>query len=87
VEKRLLLDGIALHSTHIAPGNKKFSVLVVADFADSGLTFGNRTAVSAGKAAHSLTNNINGLVQIAFANMLVKDFAKRRQSGQPLPIF
>ena len=76
VEERLLLDGIALHSAHITPGHIEHSSLVVAHFADAGLTIGNGTAVTAGVAAHPVA--IQLLVQIALTDILVDDVAKGR---------
>src|ERR1051326_4590927 len=52
MKKRLLLDGIALHSTDIAPRHVEFAVAVEPDFANSELTLGNRAPVPAGKAAN-----------------------------------
>jgi hypothetical protein len=50
MEKWLLLDRIALHAAHVAPGNVKFPSAVVANLANSGLTLRNGTTMSAGKA-------------------------------------
>jgi len=79
MEKRLLLNRIALHSAHVAPGNVELSTEVVAHFAYTRLPLGNRTAVPAGKAPHSIA--INFLVQIAFADLLIEDFAQGRHGG------
>ena len=54
MEKRLLLDRITLHSRDIAPWGVKGAALVEANLADPGLSVGNRTAVPAGIAAHSI---------------------------------
>jgi hypothetical protein len=54
VEKRLLLDGIALRSGDVSPGNVELAAAVEADFADAGLAFGNGAAVSAGEAAQAI---------------------------------
>ena len=51
MEERLLLDGIALHARGVSPGNVELAAAIEADFADSGLAFGNGAAVSAGKTA------------------------------------
>ena len=83
MEERLLLDGIALHSAHISPGHVERAALVVAHFADSGLTIGNGTAVTAGVAAHPVA--IEFLVQIALTDVLVNDVAKGRHRIEPLP--
>jgi hypothetical protein len=50
----LLLDGIALHSTDITPGNIERPATVEPNLADSGLSIGNRTAVPARIAAHAI---------------------------------
>src|SRR6266851_5210885 len=79
MEKRFLLNRIALHSTYISPGHVELSALVVADFAYARLAFENRTAVSAGKAAYAIA--IDFLVQIAFTDVLIEDFAQGWQGG------
>jgi hypothetical protein len=77
VEEGLLLDGIALDSSNVAPRNIELSALVVADFADSHLSFCDRTTMATGKAADAVT--LNGLVKIAFTDVLVQDFSEGRQ--------
>jgi hypothetical protein len=84
MEKRLLLNRVALHSPDIAPRHVKLPTLVVADFADSRLTFRNGTTMTAGKAADPIA--FDRLVQFAFVDVLVKDFAEGRQL-KPLPLF
>ena len=74
VEEWLLFDGIALHSANIAPGNIQSAALVVADLADSGLTFGNRTAMAAGVTTNPIA--IQFFVEITFTNVLINDVAK-----------
>jgi hypothetical protein len=54
VEKRLLLDRITLHSSHVAPGNVKRPTAVIANFADARLAIGDGTAVSTGITAHAI---------------------------------
>lgn len=54
VEERLLLNGIALHASGVSPGDVERTAAIEADFADSGLTFGNGTTMSAGKTADSI---------------------------------
>jgi hypothetical protein len=76
MEEGLLLDGIALHSADISPRHVERASLVVAYFANSGLTVGNRTAVAAGIAAHPVA--IESLVQITLTDVLVNDVAKSR---------
>jgi hypothetical protein len=84
MEEWLLLNRVALHSADIAPRHVKLPALVVANLANTGLTFGNGATVSAGKAADSIAFDF--LVQLAFADVLIKDFAQRRQL-KPLPLF
>jgi hypothetical protein len=54
MEKGLLLDGIALHTADVAPGNVQRAALVIADLADSGLTLRNGATMSAGVAANPI---------------------------------
>ena len=54
VEERLLLDGIALHSGGVSPGDVELAAAIEADLADSGLAFGDRAAVAAGEAADAV---------------------------------
>jgi len=54
MEKRLLLDRATLNSGDIAPGNIERTAVIEANLADTGLSLGNRAAVAAGIAAHSI---------------------------------
>ena len=72
----LFLDGIALHSAHITPGNVKFPALVVTHFAHAGLPFEDGTTMAARKTANAIA--VNRFVEFAFTNLLVQDFPKRR---------
>jgi hypothetical protein len=81
MEKRFLLDGIALHSAHVAPGHIERSILVVADLANTGLSLSNRATMPAGEAADAIA--LNRLVEFAFAYLLIEDFAEGIQ-GIPL---
>jgi hypothetical protein len=69
VKERLLLDGIALDATDIAPGYIQRAALVVADFANAGLALWNRAAMSAGEAAHAIAVEL--FVQLALADIFV----------------
>jgi len=40
MEERLLLDGVALHSGNIAPGNVESAAAIEANLADAGLAVG-----------------------------------------------
>jgi hypothetical protein len=58
VEERLLLNGIALRTGGVSPGNVEFAAAIEADFANSSLTFGDWATVSAGKAADTIVPEI-----------------------------
>jgi hypothetical protein len=74
VEERLLLDRIALHASHVTPGNIQNSALVVTDLANSGLTFRNGTTMAAGMAAHTVALEL--FVQVSLTNVVIENFAK-----------
>ena len=76
VEEWFLLDGITLGSGGVSPGNVERAAAVVANLADTGLPFGNRAAMSARKATHTIT--VKPFVKISFTNMFINDIAKRR---------
>jgi hypothetical protein len=84
MKKRLLLDGIALHSSNVSPGNVELPTAVVADFADSRLSLRNWATMPASKAADAVPFDF--LVQLALADVLMKNFLKRRQR-LPLGLF
>jgi hypothetical protein len=63
-----------LHSADVSPRHVEFPALVVADLANAGLTFRDRTAVSAGEAANSIA--INFFVKLSFADVLIEYFAE-----------
>src|SRR5207245_9927270 len=73
----LRLDGIAMDAANIAPGYSQGAALVVADFANAGLPLGNRSAMSAGEAAHAIAVEL--FVQLAFADVFVDDVAEGGQ--------
>jgi hypothetical protein len=79
MEKRLLLDGIALHAADISPWHVQFSTLVIADLAHTRLPFGNWATMTTGEAADAVP--LNRLVEVAFAHVLVQDISKGRQLG------
>jgi len=54
MEEGLLFDGIALDPGNISAGNIEGAAMVEANFADAGLTFGNRTTMAARVAADSI---------------------------------
>ena len=72
VKERLFLDGIALHSGDVTPGNVERATMVEANFADAGLTVGNRAAVSTGVAAHSIAIELFPECGVGFADAIVR---------------
>ena len=83
MEERLLFDGIALRAGNVSPRNIERAAAVEADFADAGLAFGNRAAVTAGEAAQAIVFEL--LVESGFglADSLVENCA---QGGQRRPL-
>ena len=63
----LLLDGVALHRLHVAPGHIELAVAVEADLADAGLAFGYGAAVAAGMAADAA--RVDPVPQFALADV------------------
>jgi hypothetical protein len=86
VEEWFLFDGVALGAGGVSPGNVERAAAVVADFADSGLAFRDRAAMSAGEAAHAVV--VEFLVEngIGFADSLVENGAGGGHGG-PLVLF
>ena len=76
VEEGFLFDWIALHSTHISPGNVENPALVETQFANSGLTVGDGTTVAAGVTTHAVA--VQFFVEIAFTNLPIQNFAEGR---------
>ena len=72
VEKRLLLNRVTLNSSDIAPGNVERATVIEANFADTGLSLGNRAAVAAGIAAHSIAIQLLPKSRVAFADAGVR---------------
>jgi hypothetical protein len=70
MEERLLLDGVALHSGNIAPGNVESAAAIEANLADAGLAVGNRTAVSAGIATNAIAIQLFPKTGVALADAL-----------------
>ncbi len=87
VEKRLLLDGIALGARHVSPGNKQRAAAVVADLADAWLALGDGATMAAGKAAHPAIIELFVEARISLLNAFVEKTAKggHRTSGIILP--
>ena len=80
VEEGLLLDGVALHGLHVAPGHVELAVAIEADLADSGLAFGYGTAVAAGIAAYAMA--VDGLPQVALADVARETFGEGAHTGR-----
>jgi hypothetical protein len=80
MEKRLLLDRIALHSADIAPRNVESPAAVEANFADARLSVGNRAAVSAGVTAYAVTIELLDQVGVGFSNALIQNVAEGRHA-------
>ena len=70
MEEWFLFDRIALYSAHITPRNIKRAAAVIADLANTRLSFGDRTAMPAGKTSHPA--EVQLLVEIAFPHSLVE---------------
>jgi hypothetical protein len=81
VEEGLFFHGIALRAGDVAEGRIEFSAAIEADFADTGLAFGNGAAVAAGEAAEAEV--IEGLAEggVGFADFLVEDGAEVGHGG------
>jgi hypothetical protein len=76
VEERLLLDGIALHSGGVSPGDVENAAPVVANLADAGLAFGNRTAVAAGETADTVVVEFVVERRLGLTDSFVEDGAE-----------
>ena len=77
MKEGLLLDWIALGSRGVSPWNIQRPTAVVANFADSGLAFGNGAAMSASEAAHTVVLEFFVEKRIGFTNSLVQNTAER----------
>jgi hypothetical protein len=67
---------IALGAGGVSPGDVESSAAVIPNFADSGLAFGDGTAMSAGEAAHAVVVQLFVESGIGFADLLVEDGAE-----------
>ena len=72
VEKWFLLDGITLHSSDVAPRNVKRASMVKANPANSGLSFRNWAAVSAGITSHTIAIDFLPKRRVAFTDALIR---------------
>jgi hypothetical protein len=78
VEKRLLLDGIALHSADVSPRDIESSAAIVTNLANSRLTVWNRTAVAASVTTHTIA--IELFVKLALTHVFVNDVTQGRHN-------
>jgi len=72
VKEGLFLDGIALHSGNVAPGNVERTTMVKTNFANAGLAFWNRATVSTGVATHSIAVELFPKCGVGFADAVVR---------------
>jgi hypothetical protein len=77
VEERLLLNGIALSSGNVSPGDVKSAATVVADFADAGLTVGDGAAVAAREAANPAIVELLVKARVGLLHSFIEETAKR----------
>src|SRR5450755_4613604 len=94
VEERLLLDRVTLHSGNVAVGNEERATVVKTNLADTGLSLGNRAAVTAGIAADAIAIQLFPQSRVAFADVIVghqdvtqrgHNFILRRLKANSLP--
>jgi hypothetical protein len=76
MEKRLLLDGIALRSGDVSPGHVECSAAVIANLANAGLTVWDGATVSAGKAADAILVEPLVKTRVSFVDSLIEDAAE-----------
>ena len=76
VKKGFFLDRIALSSGSVSPGNEELATAVVADLANTGLAFGDGTAMSACKTAHAVVVEFLDKGGFGFADAFVEDGAE-----------
>jgi hypothetical protein len=76
VEEWLLLDGIALSSGNVSPGNVERAAAVVADFTDARLAVGDGAAVAAGEAAKPAVVELLIEAWVGLMNSFVEETAK-----------
>jgi hypothetical protein len=79
MKEGLLLNRIALYPAGISPRNQQYSATIKTNLANSWLSIRDRAAVTAGETPDTIA--IKLLVQVAFANILVNDFAKGRHEA------
>jgi hypothetical protein len=78
VEEWFFLYRVALGPGGVSPGNVEFAAAIEADFADSGLAFGDRATVPAGETAEAVVVEYFVEGGIGFAGFFVESGAEGR---------
>ncbi len=81
MKEGFLFDWIALGSGGVSPWNIERPTAVVANFADSGLAFGNGAAMSASEAAHAVVLEFFVKKRISFTDSLVQNTSEGTHGG------
>ncbi len=81
MEEGLFLDGIALHPCGVSPGRVERAAAIEAHFADAGLAFGNRTAVTAGETPHAVVFEAFVERVVSLVDFFVEDVPQGGQSN------
>ena len=81
VEEWFLFDWVTLGSGGVSPRDVERAAAIVADFADSGLAFGDGAAMSASEAAHAVVLELLDKRGIGFADLLVENGAEGGHGG------
>ena len=79
MEKRLLLDGVALNAADISPRDIQSSAAIVTHLANSRLTVRDGTAVAAGVTAHAIAVEL--FVKLALTHVFVNDVTQGRHDA------
>src|SRR5437764_4862172 len=78
MEERLFLNGIALHSCGVSPGNVERAAAIEADFADSGLTFWDGAAVTAGETSDTVIVELLVKRRVRLADLQIENLTEGR---------
>jgi hypothetical protein len=73
MEKRFLLDGIALDSANVSPRNIQRSAAIVTNLANSRLTVGNRATMATGVTTHTVAIELFIKLASTLTHVLVND--------------
>src|SRR6266568_2842848 len=79
VEEGFLFNRVALHPTHVTPGNVELAAAVESDFTNPRQSVRDGASVPARVAAHAITVEL--LVELALAHATVNDIPKRRAAS------